>query len=54
MRRDGTAIVGGHRSIGARANRRRAYPSESRVDARGGKIPGNRTRGGMGKEIVSQ
>ena len=40
MRRDGTAIVGGHRSIGARANRRRACPSESRVDARGARYQG--------------
>ena len=52
--RGDTAIVGGHRSIGVRADRRRARPRENRQDARGGKTPGSHTRGGMGKEIVSQ
>ena len=54
VRRGDTAIVGGHRSIGVRADRRRARPRENRQDARGGKSPGSHTRGGIGKEIVPQ
>ena len=40
VRRGDTAIVGGHRSIGVRADRRSARPSENRQDARGARHQG--------------